>query len=170
MLKNKFYIFLLLLQLLVFSQGSMAEMPPSHTESQQAAAKVFLEEAIRYVHQHGKEQALKAFNDPHGNFYRPQQGLYIAAFETNKRNSAIALANGQTPSLTGQDLYSLEDKLGHYFVRDIVKTCKRGGGWLSFYWKNPQRNGEVDKKWTYAMPVDDTWCIHAGFYLIEEDH
>ncbi len=142
--------------------------PPASTQKQQQAVIGFLDEALNYAKANGKEKAIKLFNDQKGPFYRSEQGLYISAFVTNVRNSAVSLANGRDSKLVGTERYSAEDKLGHYFVRQIIKNCKRGGGWTSYYEKNPAHNMEVQKKWSYAMPVDDSWCINAGFYLDEE--
>jgi hypothetical protein len=47
----------------------------------------YVDEALQFVHENGKEKALEAFNDPKGNFTR--DGRYIFAYDYDGRTLAL---------------------------------------------------------------------------------
>ena len=146
--------------------SSGGEVPPSPSASGSPASAVvtqadvaaFVDKAIAYAGEHGKEAALAAFNAPSGEFNHGE--LYIFAYDFNGKN----LAHGYDQSLVGKDLIDLTDPTGKPIIKEFVRIAKRGSGWLNYVWANPANNDRVEPKLAYITKVDDDWLLGAGTY------
>lgn len=117
----------------------------------------FVEEAVAYAHDRGKEEALRTFTAPGGLFHKGQ--LYIYAYDFN----CVNIAHGLQPDLVGKDLSQYRDSHGLLVIQELAKIARKGKGWLRFYWKSPE-TGEDAAKLGYVMKVDDTWWLGSGTY------
>jgi len=117
----------------------------------------FVNEAIRYGRENGKEKAIAEFNNPKGKFVRGE--LYIYAYDWN----GIALANGGNPALAGKNLIDMTDPNGVKVIQELIKVAKTGGGWVSYTWPYPKTTVN-EPKLGYADRVDDTWWLGSGMY------
>ena len=79
----------------------------------------FVERAYEYAQVHGKEAALREFNNPTGRFSEGE--LYIFAYDTK----GTTLALPYQPDLIGRNRLNTTDANGTAFIRDLVA---RGGG------------------------------------------
>ncbi|HRU07078.1 MAG TPA: cache domain-containing protein [Candidatus Brocadiia bacterium] len=122
-----------------------------------AEVEAFVEEAVAYARDRGKEEALKTFTAPGGLFHRGQ--LYIYAYDFN----CVCLAHGLQPELVGKDLTQHRDSRGLLVIQKLAEIARRGKGWLRFYWKSPE-TGKEAAKLGYVMKVDDTWWLGSGTY------
>lgn len=67
-------------------------------------------------------------------------------------------------SLIGKDLRDVADPYGVYFVRDLDKVAKQGGGFVSYHFDKPGKG--IQPKLGYAEMIQGTsYWIGAGVYL-----
>ncbi len=68
-------------------------------------------------------------------------------------------------SLHGKSRWDLTDSKGTYLLREFVRIVKAsGGGFLDYYYKNPQTN-EEEMKFAYLETIPGTeWLIGSGSY------
>lgn len=140
-----------------------AQLPPANTCEQQLKVQNLLLRAFAYITANGKDAAIKAFNDPKGNFYLPQDHIYLFGYVTSGKNKGVQLVNGAEPQRVGTNRYDEKDNNGHYFIRDFITKAQAGGGWMDYQYRHPG-TGTLEDKWSYVMPVDKNWYIGAGFY------
>lgn len=106
-----------------------------------------------------EEQILKVMKEvAEGGKFGEDGYLYLYNYEGD------VIAHGSDPALVGQNLWDFEDVKGNKPVREFIKKAKAGGGFVTFYFKNPN-TGEVEKKFGYAAPIEGTnlW-IGSGTY------
>ena len=142
--------------------GSSAKSPSETTTPQcniltKQQVVGFVNEAIRFGRQNGKEKAIVEFNNPKGKFVRGE--LYIYAYDWN----GIALANGGNPALAGKNLIDMTDPNGVKVIQELIKVAKTGGGWVSYTWPYPGTSTN-EPKLGYADKVDDNWWLGSGMY------
>jgi polar amino acid transport system substrate-binding protein len=119
----------------------------------------FVEEAIAYAGKHGKDAAIRTFNDRNGSFVRGN--LYIYAFDFN----GTTLALPHQPWLIGTDLSGLQDPFGVNYTRIEIYLAQQGGGFIFYHYPNPAHNMTLEPKMSYVRNVDETWWLGAGVYL-----
>ncbi len=71
----------------------------------------------------------------------------------------------QNSPLEGANIYTLQDKNGKRFVKDIIgKTTENNSTFLSYEWQDP-KTGMLDTKYTYVRTIPNTdWILGSGFY------
>ena len=121
----------------------------------------FVNEAIAYAGEKGKDAALREFNDRNGTFVRGNR--YIYAFDF--RGTTLALPF--QPQLVRTDLSGLQDPFGVNYTRVEILLAQHGGGFIFFHYLNPARNMTLEPKMSYIQKVDDTWWVGSGVYLSE---
>jgi signal transduction histidine kinase len=126
-----------------------------------ADLKSFVGEAIEYAREHGKTAALQEFNDRNGTFVR--ENLYIYAFDYDGTTLALPFQ----PQLIGTDLSGLQDPFGVNYTRVEIYLAQQGGGYIFYHYLNPTRNMTLEPKMSYVAPVDDTWWLGVGIYLMD---
>jgi hypothetical protein len=122
----------------------------------------FLIQARDHALVKGKEQALKDFMDPKNVQFR-KGSLYVFAQDYTGVNLAHI-----KPSMVGSNMMSLKDQNDVKFIEEMTKIAKISpkGGWVEYMWQNPATK-KVEKKYTFALKVDDSWWIGAGIYESE---
>jgi signal transduction histidine kinase len=118
-----------------------------------------VDEAIDYAVKHGKDAALREFNDRNGTFVRGNR--YIYAFDYNGTTLALPFQ----PRLIGTDLSGLQDPFGVNYTRVEILLAQHGGGFIFYHYPNPARTMTLEPKMSYVQRVDDTWWIGTGIYL-----
>ena len=92
-----------------------------------AAVKAFVDEALAYARKVGKKEAIAAFMDTSGPFYR--DGLYVFANDMH----GIVLCLPIDPSKLGDDRWDAQDPAGAYFVRELIRMAREHGkGWVDY--------------------------------------
>lgn len=81
---------------------------------------------------------------------------YIFAYDTN----GVNVMHGVKPALEGKNLWDFKDPNGTYLIRELVKTARNGGGYVSYGWKNSD-SGKVAPKLGYAEMLPK-WGIMIG--------
>ncbi|MDD1654966.1 MAG: cache domain-containing protein, partial [Methanomicrobiales archaeon] len=119
----------------------------------------FVDEAIAYAGEKGKDAALREFNDRNSTFVRGNR--YIYAFDFR----GMTLALPFQPQLVGTDLSGLQDPFGVNYTRVEILLAQNGGGFIFFHYLNPARNMTLEPKMSYIQKVDDTWWVGTGIYL-----
>jgi len=118
----------------------------------------FVERAYEYAQVHGKEAALREFNNPSGRFSEGE--LYIFAYDTK----GMTLSLPYQPDLIGRNRLNTTDANGTAFIRDLVSAAHSGGGFVRYLYLDPADNNKIKPKLSYAMMVDQDWFIGAGIY------
>jgi len=118
----------------------------------------FVDKAVVYARENGKEKAIAAFNDPDGAFTR--DGLYIFA----EGLDGTALAEPFEHEIVGKNILDLNDPYGIPIVRNLADTARNGKGLVSYNYRNPSKNYTIQPKVSYVVNVDGTYYIGAGLY------
>lgn len=119
----------------------------------------FVQEAIAYARQNGKEKALAEFSSRNGSFFRGD--LYIYAYDKN----GTTIAHPVNPEKIGINRRNEKDADGNLFIQNLLKAVTNGTGFATYTYINPLHNNTVEKKLGYAMSVDDSWWLGSGIYL-----
>ncbi|MCX6693545.1 MAG: cache domain-containing protein [Methanomicrobiales archaeon] len=123
-----------------------------------AAMVAAVERAFEYARDHGKEAAIKAFNDPSGPFV--QGDPYIFAYDLNGTTLALPFQ----PDLIGTNRIDMKDPDGVPFIRELIRAACDGGGFVYYRYPNPAQNYTVQRKISYAMQGGPDWILGSGVY------
>jgi polar amino acid transport system substrate-binding protein len=118
----------------------------------------FVDEALKFAQENGKEKALQAFNDPEGNFTR--DGLYIFAYDNGGQNLALS----HQPEMVGTNRIDAQDPNGVYFIQQIIDVARNGDGFTYYVYPDPSNNMTQELKLSYVKDVDGTWFLGSGIY------
>jgi signal transduction histidine kinase len=118
----------------------------------------FVNEAVVYAKQNGKEKALAEFSSKNGSFFRGV--LYIYAYDMN----GTTIAHPVNPEKIGVNRLNEKDAKGNLFILDLRQAAVNGTGFSTYYYINPTHNNTVEKKLGYVMSVDPTWWLGSGIY------
>lgn len=131
------------------------------TDARYANLTRFVEKAAAYAKEHGKEAALREFNDPNGTFI--EGDLYVFAYDMNGTVLALPYQKG----LLGTVRTGISDSNGVAFIDRLIEVAREGGGSLYYTYPNPEDTYREEFKLSCVMPVDNGWFVGAGFYLPE---
>jgi signal transduction histidine kinase len=121
----------------------------------------FVEQAVAYALENGKDKALQEFNDQKGDFVRGESYIFAYDFEGN------TLALPFQPDLIGKNRMEIRDIYDVPFIRILTEQAKRGSGFAYYIYPNPGENMTDELKLSFAMKVDDTWWLGSGIYLTD---
>ncbi len=138
-------------------------MPVSRSPVPSEKLVAFVEKAYEYAHEHGKDAALREFNNQTGRFVEGE--LYIFAYDTNGNTLALPFQ----PDLIGKNRWNATDANGTAFVQDFVKAAQSGGGFVHYLYPDPSDNFKIKPKLSYVMMVDQDWLIGSGIYEASGD-
>jgi signal transduction histidine kinase len=122
----------------------------------------YVEEALQFAYENGKEKALEAFNDPKGNFSR--DGRYIFAYDYDGRTLALPYQ----PELIGTSRIDAKDPNGVDFISQAIDAARMGNGFLYYIYPDASRNMTPTLKLSYVANVNDTWFLGSGIYTKSE--
>ena len=132
-----------------------ADTPPVPTREEVTA---FVDEAVAFALQQGRDKALAAFNARDGGFVRGQ--LYIYAYDVEGK----CLAHGAKPERVGRDCSQDVDPRGVSPHAESLKIlAKSDRGWFTYQWVDPVKGG-TRSKLAYIRKVDATWYLGSGTY------
>jgi signal transduction histidine kinase len=118
----------------------------------------FVQEAVAYAKQNGKEKALAEFSNRNGSFFRGV--LYIYAYDYN----GTTIAHPVNPEKIGVNRLQEPDAEGTWFITNLREAAYNGTGFATYTYINPVHNNAVEKKLGYVMKVDDSWWLGSGIY------
>lgn len=118
----------------------------------------FVDEALQFAKENGKQKSLEVFNNQSGNFTR--DGRYIFAYDYEGQNLALPYQ----PDLIGTNRSDAQDPNGVYFVQQAIDVARIGNGFFYYIYPDASRNMTPALKLSYAANVDDTWFLGSGIY------
>jgi len=119
----------------------------------------FVESALAYDQENGKDKALDEFSNKTGSFVRGD--LYIYAYDFN----GTCLAHPFKPDWIGKNKLDVTDSNGVPSLRNTLNVAKEGKGFTYFIFPNPAHGNRDEFKIAYAMKVDDNWFLGSGIYI-----
>jgi cytochrome c len=129
-------------------------------ETPQQKAEALVKRAAQFAKEKGREAAIKAYNDPKGQFVDGE--YYIFAYDMED----VCLALPNKPQQVGKDLSDITDADGKQFFLDFHKvlSSKAGAGWVDYKWNNPLTK-KIQDKTSYIMLIPgQNMYIGCGFY------
>jgi cytochrome c len=143
-----------------FSGQVMAEEPLKFSKGE---VETIIAQAKDHLLKVGKDQALKDFMDATNTQFR-KGSFYVFAFDYK----GLCLAHIK-PAMVGSNMMEIKDPNGFPIIKSMAELSKKDpkGGWIEYLWQNPTTN-KVEKKYSYALPVNDEIFIGAGFYESEK--
>jgi signal transduction histidine kinase len=136
----------------------LSDISASFNQEERDELVAYVNEALQFVQENGKEKALEVFNDPEGNFTR--DGRYIFAYDYDGQNLALP----HQPELVGTNRINAQDPNGVYFIQQIIDVAKKRDGFAYYVYPDPSNNMTQALKLGYATNVDDTWFLGSGIY------
>ena len=128
------------------------------TSSNKTELVSFVESALAYAQENGKDKALDEFSNKTGSFVRGD--LYIYAYDFN----GTCLAHPFKPDWIGKNKLDVTDSNGVPSLRNTLNVAKEGKGFTYFIFPNPAHGNRDEFKIAYAMKVDDNWFLGSGIY------
>lgn len=116
---------------------------------------VFVDQAVDYARQNGKEKALAGFSDPTGQFSGGSISVFAGGYD------GTVLADPSSPENTGKNLMNITDPYGIPFVRNRIDTARNGKGLVSYSSRNLSGNNTLQPMISYVVDVDGTYYIGA---------
>ncbi|PYI53994.1 methyl-accepting chemotaxis protein [Paenibacillus flagellatus] len=72
------------------------------------------------------------------------------------------------PSLEGQNLWNTKDESGFYFVQDMIKQSRNGGGFTEYVWPLPTNPDKSGMKIVYSEAEPHWgWIVSGGAYTMD---
>jgi hypothetical protein len=119
----------------------------------------YVESAVTYASEKGKDAALREFNNANGTFI--QGDLYVFAYDMNGTVLALPYQQG----LLGTNRMDITDSNDVKFIARMTDIARGGGGFVYYVYPNPADGFQDELKLTYVIPVDKTWFVGAGSYF-----
>ncbi len=120
---------------------------------------LFVESAVGFAREFGKDRALEEFSNKNGSFVRGD--LYIYAYDFNGTN----IAHPFKSDWIGKDKINETDSNGVLYIRNLINVARERKGFTYFIFPNPAHDNKLEFKIGYAMKVDDNWWLGSGSYL-----
>ena len=136
--------------------------PGHHYPATSLEIKTYVDNAVSFAQENGKEAAIAAFNNASGPFVNGD--VYVYALDY----SGIALALPFQPGMVGTDFRPLKDATGKPYTDIEIQLAKGGGGYILYRYPYPADEQQSTLKISYVRPVDDTYWIGAGVYTRED--
>jgi len=136
--------------------GAAGERPPAADADEM---KAFVAKAALYAREHGRTEAVAAFNDPDGEFVRGE--LYIFAYDMN--GTVLALPFQQ--QFIGTNRSGVHDSSGVAYIAGMSRLAAEDGGSICYVYPNPAREYAEELKLGYVLPVDEAWFVGSGTYI-----
>jgi len=120
----------------------------------------FVDSALIYVQENGKERALEEFNNVSGQFVL-EDGRYIFAYGFD----GTYLANPFSPELMGESQIDYRDSNGLLIIRNLNNIASRVNGFAYYVRPNSQHDETPELRLIYIAKVDDDWYLGTGIFL-----
>lgn len=89
---------------------------------------------FRYLEMHGVSQSVEEFTEKRNKKFKFGD-LYIFLYDMKGKT----IAHGYNPDFVGTNRLEVVDDTGRYYVRDMIKKAKAGGGWIDYKIRNSSR-------------------------------
>ena len=119
--------------------------------------KRWVDEAIAFCRDTGKEIALAEFSNPNGRFAEGEHYVYVLG------TTGMMLAHPINKDFVGKDFYRMQDPEGKHFIKEIVDTANnRSFGRVEYKWFDPVTKTEQPK--TVYFEKFDNMIFCSGIY------
>ncbi|MCP1662621.1 MAG: calcium:proton antiporter [Methanocalculus sp. MSAO_Arc1] len=142
-------------------EGQYATMTISSLES-------YMQDAVSYAADAGKEEALAVFGDPDGAF--SYGGWYVYAYD----DDCILLAHPYETRSVGLNRSDWRDSRGLPVIRIGRDVALAGGGFITYLYPRPSEAGideaayeTYEPKLGYVLPAGEGWWIGSGVALTD---
>jgi hypothetical protein len=142
-----------------YASNQSAYTLPVANDSARVELISFLEDARNYILNNGKDEALKAFCDPNGEFVKGD--MYIFAYDFD----GTLLAHPYLHNLIGRNNLDLVDTNGVHYIKNLIEVAKSGKGLACSVYPNPNKANQMQLKLLFVLKVDDNLWIGSGIYL-----
>lgn len=124
-----------------------------------ADTKALVEKGVAMFKDKGKDEALKAMNDPKGPFVQGELYLFAVGMDN------VVVAHPLAKALVGKDQSGIKDPKGNaFFVKFTEVAEKPGSGWVEYWWPKPNEK-EPSAKDTFIMKVPgEAIYVGGGYY------
>ncbi len=122
-------------------------------EAKRKAVIKLVEDGIQYFKKNRLEDVLNKFSHTK-EFVRGE--LYLFVFDEKGNN----LAHGQQSELIWRNLYDLKDSYGAPIVQAIINKAQKGGGWVTYKWRNSTKVSYVQE----VKKNGESYIIGSGYY------
>jgi len=134
----------------------LSDVPASFDNEEIEALLTYVNDALQFARENGKEESLEVFNDPASNFTR--DGSYIFAYDYEGQTLALP----HQPELIGTSRIDIQDPNGVRFVQQAIDVAEMGNGFLYYVYPDSSRNMTQVLKLSYVVDVDGTWFLGSG--------
>lgn len=141
------------------ASGQSVYKAPVASESARQMLVSLVEEARDYLLENEREEALRAFSDPDGEFVRGD--MYIFAYDFN----GTLLAHPYLHNLIGRNNLDLTDINGIHTINNLMEVARTGEGFVYVVYPNPVEENRTRLKLDYVLKVDNRTWIGSGTYL-----
>lgn len=128
------------------------------TKEKRARAEQLVKRGISFAMDHSLDESLSAFTHDAKQFRHGE--LYLFVFGLTGSWRGVCLAHGQEPSIIWQNLIDKRDKYGIPLVQKMIERAEKGGGWVTYQWRNSTKTSYV-KMFTKG---NQSFLIGAGYY------
>ena len=136
----------------------LSNISASFNQEEREELVAYVDEALQFAQENGKEKALEVFNDAEGNFTR--DGRYIFAYDYDGQSLALPYQ----PELVGTNRIDAQDPNGVYFIQQVIDVAKMGNGSIYYIYPDPSRNMTDTLKLSYVVDMDGSWLLGSGMY------
>ena len=136
----------------------LSNISASFNQEEREELVAYVDEALQFAQENGKEKALEVFNDAEGNFTR--DGRYIFAYDYDGQSLALPYQ----PELVGTNRIDAQDPNGVYFIQQVIDVTKMGNGSIYYIYPDPSRNMTDTLKLSYVVDMDGSWLLGSGMY------
>ena len=146
--------------LVIFMTVAMVALPIGAFAADQSSACMELaDKAHDFIHEKGKDYALKVFSASKGPFI--DKDVYVFACSMD----GVLLSHPYRRDLMGQDVSNVTDAKGKHIFREFQKLAnERGSGWVNYWWIKPGEQKEFSKT-TYIKRIPDyNIYVGVGYY------
>lgn len=118
-----------------------------------------VKKGYQFMKANGRSRAAKMFSDPRDNTFR-YGDLYLEVYDMEGR----CIADGRNLSFVGSEQIDAKDEDGQYYVKEMIKKAKTGGGWINYKIRNSFKSSYVEK---VTLGVDE-YVISSGLYPVSK--
>lgn len=111
------------------------------------------------TNQKDRIELIRAFITPI-RFY-PDKSGYLYVYDTD----CVNIAHAVQKDLQGKNLYDYQDIKGKFVIRELAAKAKEGGGFVEYYWVQPNSEGEHKKIGYVELIPGTSYFIGSGVYL-----
>jgi signal transduction histidine kinase len=122
-------------------------------KAKRATVEQLVKQGVDYFNTHSMAQTCHAFTHTK-EFMRGELYLFLFSYD------GTTFAHGQQKDLLWKNLYDLRDSFGTPVVQTIINGAKRGGGWVTYSWRNATKISYVQE----VKKDGKFYAIGTGYY------